>query len=90
MLCDLYQDTRNWQNLDINNNYLQLCRRTQWILDARYFIHNELIKRTFLKCEISNAVDTTDDNGIYEQFINQVTSESSNEDSRSEISQNVG
>lgn len=42
----------------------------------------------YSKCSISNAMDVTEGDAIKEHFSDEVTSESSNEDSRSDISEN--
>lgn len=42
----------------------------------------------FFKCSISNVMDVTEGDAIKEHFSDEVTSESSNEDSRSDISEN--
>lgn len=48
------------------------------------------VKQSFFKWGISDVMGATEDDTFYEQYDNEATSKSSNENSYSEISKNIG
>jgi len=49
-----------------NLKWAQLATACQWVLDAWDEIKPETICKSFLKCSISNALDGSQDNLLYE------------------------